>query len=155
MLLVNAPHNRGFSYVLRLNIAILSPLNTDLIPISYLCVFEDISRINQSTVNDTIVKRVICLAITRRYCCVTFCNNCQNCIKCRLRWLNTVLRAVSGSACLNQTNKHGGELENNGTEKTISQNLLIKILRYLTENENFKMEVKQTNFVTHLIIAVQ
>ena len=51
----------------------------------------------------------------------------------------------------------------NGTQKTISQNLLIKILWYLAEfllyrilnNENFKMEVEQTNFVTHLIITVQ
>ena len=40
-----------------------------------------------------------------------------------------------------------------GTEKTVSQNLLIKILWYLAEfwvlsyliNENFKMEVEQTN----------
>ena len=43
-------------------------------------------------------------------------------------------------------------------------NLLIKILWYLEEfyfycifldNENFKMEVEQTIFVTHLIITVQ
>ena len=45
----------------------------------------------------------------------------------------------------------------------ISQNLVIKILWYLAEfllllylnNENFKIEVEQTNFVTHLIITVQ
>ena len=43
-----------------------------------------------------------------------------------LRWLNTVLGAVSG------TNKHGGE-KSNGTQKTIAQNLLIKILWYLAE----------------------
>ena len=50
----------------------------------------------------------------------------------------------------------------NGTQKTMCQNLLIKILWYLAEvlllsyfNENFKMEVEQTNFVTHLIITVQ
>ena len=50
-----------------------------------------------------------------------------------------------------------------GTEKTVSQNLLIKILLYLAEflllsyliNENFKMEVEQTNFVIHLIITIQ
>ena len=50
-----------------------------------------------------------------------------------------------------------------GTEKTVSQNLLIKILWYLAEflllsyliNENFKMEVEQTNFVIHLIITIQ
>ena len=48
-------------------------------------------------------------------------------------------------------------------QKTISQSLLIKILRYLAgvlllsyfNNENFKMKVEQTNFVTHLIITVQ
>lgn len=27
------------------------------------------------------------LSITRRYCCVAFCNNWQNCIKCRLKVL--------------------------------------------------------------------
>ena len=50
-----------------------------------------------------------------------------------------------------------------GTEKTVSQNLLTKILWSLAEfwllsyliNENFKMEVEQTNFVIHLIIAIQ
>ena len=65
--------------------------------------------------------------------------------KTNLRWLNTVLRAV------------------NGTQKTISQNLLIKICDIwqnfyfcrISNNENFKMEVEQTNFVTQLIIAVQ
>ena len=52
--------------------------------------------------------------------------------------------------------------KSNGTQKTMCQNLLIKILWYLAEvlllsyfNENFKMEVEQTNFVTHLIITVQ
>ena len=52
--------------------------------------------------------------------------------------------------------------KSNGTQKTMSQNLLIKTLWYLAEvlllsyfNENFKMEVEQTNFVTHLIITVQ
>ena len=52
--------------------------------------------------------------------------------------------------------------KSNGTQKTMSQNLLIKTLGYLAEvlllsyfNENFKMEVEQTNFVTHLIITVQ
>ena len=33
---------------------------------------------------------------------------------------------------LNWTNKHGSE-KSSGTQKTISQNLLIKILRYLAE----------------------
>ena len=48
-------------------------------------------------------------------------------------------------------------------EKTISQNLLVKILWYMEEflllsyfgNEDFKMEVEQTVFVTHLIIKLQ
>ena len=53
--------------------------------------------------------------------------------------------------------------KSNGTQKTISQNLLIKIVWYskqnfyfyrILNNENFKMEVEQTNFVTHLIITV-
>ena len=53
-----------------------------------------------------------------------------------LRWLNTVLRAVSG-------NSHDGECfkldkqtwwwKINDTQVTISQNLLIKILWYLAE----------------------
>ena len=52
---------------------------------------------------------------------------------------------------LNRTNKHGGE-KSNGTQETVSQNLLIKIL-YLAEFVlvsyfQFKMEVEQTNFVT-------
>ena len=54
--------------------------------------------------------------------------------------------------------------KSNGTQKTISQNLLIKVLWYLAEfwlfyrilnNENFKMEVEQKNFVIHLIITIQ
>ena len=49
----------------------------------------------------------------------------------RLRWLNTVLRAVSGNSrngeCFN-LDKHTWRRKSNGTEKTISQNLLIKIL---------------------------
>ena len=48
-------------------------------------------------------------------------------------------------------------------QKTISQNLLVKILWYMEEflllsyfsNEDFKMEVEQTVFVTHLIIKLQ
>ena len=47
--------------------------------------------------------------------------------------------------------------------KTISQNLLLKFCDIwqnfyfyrILNNENFKMEVEQTNFVTHLIITVQ
>ena len=48
-------------------------------------------------------------------------------------------------------------------QKTISQNLLVKILWYMEEflllsyfsNEDFKTEVEQTVFVTHLIIKLQ
>ena len=66
------------------------------------------------------------------------------------------------TACvLNYTNKHGGE-KSNGT-KMISQNLLIKFCNIwqnfyfyrILNNENLKMEVEQTNFVTHLIITPQ
>ena len=67
------------------------------------------------------------------------------------------------TACiLNETNKHGGE-KSNGTQKTISQNLLIFFFEIcqnfyfyrILNNENFKMEFEQTNFVTHVIITVQ
>ena len=53
-----------------------------------------------------------------------------------LRWLNTVLRAVSGISrdgeCVN-LDKQTWRRKSNGTHKTISQNLLIKILWYLEE----------------------
>ena len=83
-----------------------------------------------------------------------------------LRWLNTVLWAVSGNlrdgACF-KLDKQTWRWKSIGTQKTISQNLLIEIFWYLAEflplsyfnNENFKMEVKQTNVVTYLIITVQ
>ena len=48
-----------------------------------------------------------------------------------LRWLNTVLRAVSGNSrdgdCFN-LDKQTWRRKSNGKQKTISQNLLIKIL---------------------------
>ena len=48
-----------------------------------------------------------------------------------LRWLSTVLRAVSGNsrdgACF-KLDKQTWRRKSNGTQKTISQNLLIKIL---------------------------
>ena len=83
-----------------------------------------------------------------------------------LRWLNTVLRAVKGNssdgACFNQTNKHGGK------KAIVHRRRFLKIysLKFcdirqifyfyrILNNENFKMEVEQTNFVTHLIITVQ
>ena len=47
-----------------------------------------------------------------------------------LRWLNTVLRAVSSNSrdggCF-KLNKQTSRRQSNGTQKTISQNLLIKI----------------------------
>ena len=53
-----------------------------------------------------------------------------------LRWLNTVLRAVSGNlrdgGCF-KIDKQIWRRKSNGTQKTISQNLLIKILGYLAE----------------------
>ena len=59
-----------------------------------------------------------------------FNNELQKVCNC-LRWLNTVLQqsAVTRMMAhvLNKTNKHGSE-KSNGTETTISQNLLIKIL---------------------------
>ena len=48
-----------------------------------------------------------------------------------LRWMNTVLRAVSGNlrdgACF-KLHKQTWRRKSNGTQKTISQNLRIKIL---------------------------
>ena len=80
-------------------------------------------------------------------------------LKLKLRWLNTVLRVVSGNlrdgACF-KLDKQTWRRKKNGTEKTISQNLLIWQNFYfyrILKDENFKME--QTNFVTHLIITEQ
>ena len=53
-----------------------------------------------------------------------------------LRWLNTVLWAVSvnlrDGSCF-KSDQQTWRQKSNGTEKTISQNLLIKILSYLAE----------------------
>ena len=46
----------------------------------------------------------------------------------QLRWLNTVLRAVSGNSCDGECFKQTQRRKSNGKKKTISQNLLIKIL---------------------------
>ena len=43
-----------------------------------------------------------------------------------LRWLNTVLRAVSGNSCEGECFKQTQRRKSNGKKKTISQNLLIK-----------------------------
>ena len=64
------------------------------------------------------------------------------------------MRAVSGNshdgACF-KLDKQNWRRKSNGTQKTISQNLLIwqsfNFYRILND-ENFKMEVEQANFVT-------
>ena len=71
------------------------------------------------------------------------------------------MRAVSGNshdgACF-KLDKQNWRRKSNGTQKTISQNLLIwqsfNFYRILND-ENFKMEVEQTKFVTHLVITVE
>ena len=63
---------------------------------------------------------------------------------------------------LNETDKHGGE------KAMVHRRRFLKICSLefcdiwqnfsfyrILSNENFKMEVEQTNFVTHLIITVQ
>ena len=48
-----------------------------------------------------------------------------------LRWLNTVLRAVGGNSCdgvFFNLDKQTLQQKSNGKQKTISQNLLIKML---------------------------
>ena len=78
-------------------------------------------------------------------------------------WLNTVLQAVSGNSRASaffKLDKQTWRRKSNGTKKMICQ---IYSLRFcdiwqnfyfyrIWNNENFKMEVEQTNFVTHLII---
>ena len=79
-----------------------------------------------------------------------------------LRWLNTVLRAVSGSACF-KLDKQTWRRKKAMVHKTISQNLLYKFCDIwrnfyfyrILNDANCKMEVEQTNFVTHLKITVQ
>ena len=79
-----------------------------------------------------------------------------------LRWLNTVLRAVSGNSRDGEWNKHRGE------KAMVNRRRFLKIysLKFcdiwrnfyfyrVLDNENFKMEVEQTIFVTLLIITVQ
>ena len=83
-----------------------------------------------------------------------------------LRWLNTVSRrsAVTRvtASVLTYTNKHGGE------KAMVHRRRFLKIysLKFcdiwqnfyfyrILNNENFKMDVEQTIFMTHLIITVQ
>ena len=86
--------------------------------------------------------------------------------KKQCRWLKTVLRVVSGNLCDGvcfKLDKQTWWEKSNGTHKTISQNICIKICDIwqnfyfycILNNENFKMEVERTNFVTHLIILLQ
>ena len=51
---------------------------------------------------------------------------CKNALM--LRWLNTVLRAVSGNSCDGECFKQTQRRKSNGKKKTISQNLRVKIL---------------------------
>ena len=83
-----------------------------------------------------------------------------------LRWLNTVFQAASSNSrdgeCFN-LDKQTWSQKSNGKQKMISQNLLIKFCDIwrnfyfyrILNNENFKMEVEQMIFVTHLIITEQ
>ena len=75
-----------------------------------------------------------------------------------VRNCDTVLWAVSGnSRDGGRLNKQTWRRKSNGG--TISQNLLINLAEFLfyriLHHENFKMEDKRTNFVSHLIITVQ
>ena len=81
-------------------------------------------------------------------------------------WLNKVLRAVSGNSragAFVKLDKQTWRRKSNGTQKTNSQIYSLKFCDIwqnfyfycILNNENFKMEVEQTNFVTHLIITVQ
>ena len=82
-------------------------------------------------------------------------------------WLNTVLRAVRG-------NSRGGACFKLDKQTWRAKKAVVQRRRFLKiyslkfcdiwqnfsfyrilNNENFKMEVEQTNFVTHLIITVQ
>ena len=79
---------------------------------------------------------------------------------------NTVLQAVSGNSrdgtCF-KLDKQTWRRKSNGTQKTISQIHSLKFCNIwqnfyfyrILNNENFKMEVEQMNFVAHLIITVQ
>ena len=87
-----------------------------------------------------------------------------------LKWLNTVLRAVSGNSSDGACFKLDKQTWRR-TEKTIllvhrGRFLKIYSLKFcdiwqnfylyrILNNENFKMAVEQTHFVTHLIISVQ
>ena len=83
-----------------------------------------------------------------------------------LRWLNTVFRAVSGTSrdgvCV-KLEKQTWRRKSNVHRRQFLKICWLKFcdiwqnfyLYRTFNNENFKMEVEQTNFVTHLIITVQ
>ena len=83
-----------------------------------------------------------------------------------LRWLNTVLRAVSGNSrdgvCF-ILDQQTWRRKNNGTHNTFLKIYSLKFCDIwqnfyfyrILNDENFKMEVEQTNFVTDLIITEQ
>ena len=79
-----------------------------------------------------------------------------------LRWLNTVLRAVSGNSRNGACFKLDKNLE--AKKAMVHRRRFLKIYPLtfcdfwqnfyfycILNNESFKMEVEQTNFVTHLI----
>ena len=79
---------------------------------------------------------------------------------CSIKRLNTVLRAVSDSACF--------KLHRQIWRRKIHRRRFLKIYSIkfcdiwqnfyfyrILNDKNFKMEVEQTNFVTHLIITVE
>ena len=84
-----------------------------------------------------------------------------------LRWLNTVLRAVSGNsrdgACFKIDKQTWRRKKQWYTEDDFSKSTLSKFcdiwqnfyFHGILNNENLKMEVEQTNYVTHLIITVE
>ena len=84
-----------------------------------------------------------------------------------LRWLNTVLRAVSGNsrenACFKLDKQTWRRKKQWYTEHHFSKSIHSNFCDIwqnfdfyrILNNENFKMKVEQTNFVIHLIIAIQ
>ena len=74
---------------------------------------------------------VICMYINDKFCHKLHTSLLIKRRDVYLRWLNTVLWAASGNlrdgACF-KLEKQTWRRKNNGTQKTISQNLLIKIL---------------------------
>ena len=79
-----------------------------------------------------------------------------------LRWLNIVLRAVSSSASIKLEKQTWRRKERWYKEDYFSKSSLTFCdiwqnfhFYLISNNDNFKMEVKRRNFVTHLIITVQ